>query len=247
MATIFLVIIFTFLVSLISFVAAFSLLFKDHILKQIVGFLVELSIGVLLAVAFLDLLPDAVQKFGFDNIFLYTLTGFFLFFLIEKFLRWRHCHKNDCPEHTFAYVNLLGETVHNLTDGLIIGATFAIDYKLGLATVTAVVLHEIPHEIGNFGVLIYAGFKKTKALLFNFLTGLSAVAGGVLGFYLSQFAGASTEFLLPFAAGGFIYIAASDLIPEGRKEHNLKKSIAGFAISVIGVLLIYAIKIAFPE
>jgi zinc and cadmium transporter len=137
--------------------------------------------------------------------------------------------------------------VHNLTDGLIIGAAFVIDYKLGIATVLAVVLHEIPHEIGNFGVLIYAGFKKTKALLFNFLTGLTAVLGGILGFYLSKYVGVTANFLLPFAAGGFIYIAASDLIPEGRKERDLKKSITGFVIAVIGVLCVYFLAVIFPE
>jgi len=232
---------------LVSFVAAFSLLLKDKVLHKIVGFLVDLSIGVLLGVAFLDLLPDAIEKFGLENIFIYVLAGFFLFFLIEKVLHWRHCHDEDCAVHTFAYINLLGEAVHNLTDGLIIGAAFVIDYKLGIATVLAVVLHEIPHEIGNFGVLIYAGFKKTKALLFNFLTGLTAVVGGILGFYLSQYVGVTANFLLPFAAGGFIYVAASDLIPEGKKERDLKKSITGFVIAVIGVLCVYFLAIIFPE
>lgn len=241
------ILIFTFLVSLLSLLAAFSLLLKDKILNKVVNFLVDLSIGVLLAVAFLDLIPDAIDKFGFKNIFLYVLAGFFLFFLIEKLLHWRHCHDDSCPIHTFAYINLLGESVHNFTDGLIIAASFVINYNLGIATVLAVILHEIPHEIGNFGVLIYAGFKKTKALYFNFLTGLAAVLGGLLGFYLSSLAGITANFLLPFAAGGFIYIAASDLIPEGRKERNVKKSIAGFVISIIGVLLVYFVKIIFPE
>jgi zinc and cadmium transporter len=247
MFILFWILITTFLVSLVSFVNVFLLAMKDDVLKKIVNFLVDLSVGVLLAVAFLDLIPDALGKFGAKNILLYVLMGFFLYFLIEKILHWRHCHEEHCPVHTFAYINLLGEAVHNLTDGLIIGASFVVDFRLGIATVFAVVLHEIPHEIGNFGVLIYAGFKKTKALFFNFLTGLTAIFGGVLGFYLSSFVGVTANFLLPFAAGGFIYIAASDLIPEGRKERNLRKSIAGFAISVIGVLLIYFVKVIFPE
>ncbi|MFA5877854.1 MAG: ZIP family metal transporter [Candidatus Staskawiczbacteria bacterium] len=237
----------TLLVSLLSLIGAFVLALKEKTLNKIVNFLVDLSVGVLMAVALLDLVPDAIEKFGPENIFLYLLTGFFLFFLIEKLLHWRHCHDEHCEVHNFAYINLLGESVHNLTDGLIIGAAFVASVPLGFATVFAVVLHEIPHEMGNFGVLIYAGFQKKKALMFNFLTGLTAVIGGAVGYYLSSYVGLTANFLLPFAAGGFIYIAASDLIPEGRKERNIKKSVAGFAIAVIGVLIIYSIKIYFPE
>jgi len=236
------VIISTIFVSLISLVGVFTLALKDEWLKKIVSFLVNLSIGVLIGVAFLDLIPEAQEKAGNSNIFFYVLIGFFLFFLIEKIFHWRHCHEEDCPIHSFAYINLLGDAVHNLTDGLIIGASFFFDFRLGLITVLAVVLHEIPHEIGNFGVLVYAGFKKTKALFFNFITALTAILGGILGFFLSGYINNFIGFLLPFAAGGFIYIAASDLIPEVREEKNVKKSFVNFFIAVVGVLLIYFIK-----
>lgn len=247
MSILFWVLISTFLVSLLSLIGVFTLILKDELLKKVVSFLVNLSIGVLMGVAFLDLIPEAVKKIGAKNIFLYVLIGFFLFFLIEKLLHWRHCHEEHCPVHTFAYINLLGDAVHNLTDGLIIGASFVVSFHLGVAAVLAVVFHEIPHEIGDFGVLIYAGFKKTKALFFNFITALAAIFGGILGFYLSSYINNFLVFLLPFAAGGFIYIAASDLIPEARKEHNIKKSLLSFIIAVIGILLIYFMKIIMPE
>lgn len=241
MAILFWIILTTFLLSIVSLAGAVVLAFREKTLHKIVGFLVDLSIGVLLAVAFFDLIPETIEKFGADNIFLYVLSGFFLFFLIEKILHWRHCHEEHCPVHAFAYMNLLGEAVHNFTDGLIIGASFVIDFNLGMATVLAVVLHEIPHEIGNFGVLVYAGFQKAKALWFNFLIGLTAVLGGIIGYYLSHSVGVTAKFLLPFAAGGFIYIAASDLIPEGKKHTSAWRSLLSFVFALLGVALIYFI------
>jgi len=225
----------------------FVLAFREDFLKKIINFLVSLSIGVLLGVAFLDLIPESVEKSGGEKAFIYILIGFFLFFFIEKILHWRHCHEEHCPVHAFAYMNLIGDAVHNFTDGLIIGASFVVDFRLGIATTFAVALHEIPQEIGDLGVLIYAGFKRSKALFFNFITALTAVAGGVLGFYISSFTDNFTQFLLPFAAGGFIYIAASDLIPESKKERNIKKSVLNFIVAAFGVLLIYLVRIIAKE
>lgn len=236
------VLISTIFVSLISLIGVFTLGFSEKLLKKIVNFLVSLSIGVLIGVAFLDLIPEATAKGKKEDIFLYVLIGFFLFFLIEKILGWRHCHEEECPIHSFAYINLFGDAVHNLTDGLIIGASFFADFNLGVVTVFAVIMHEIPHEIGNFGVLLYAGFKKTKALLFNFITALTAIAGGIFGYFISSHVDNFTIFLLPFAAGGFIYIAASDLIPEVRKRDKGRGSFSSFIVAALGVLIIYLIK-----
>lgn len=236
------VLISTIFVSLISLIGVFTLGFNEKVLKRIVNFLVSLSIGVLIGVAFLDLIPEATAKGKKEDIFLYVLIGFFLFFLIEKILGWRHCHEEECPIHSFAYINLFGDAVHNLTDGLIIGASFFTDFNLGVVTVFAVIMHEIPHEIGNFGVLLYAGFKKAKALLFNFITALTAIAGGIFGYFISSHVDNFTIFLLPFAAGGFIYIAASDLIPEVRKRDKGRGSFSSFIVAALGVLIIYLIK-----
>lgn len=229
----------TFLVSSIAFIGILALAIREKLLNKILLTLVSLSAGVLMGGAFLHLIPEAIE-FG-SNIFLYVLAGFVLFFFIEKLLHWRHCHKEKCPIHTFAYMNLIGDSIHNFIDGLIIAAGFVMDFQLGIVTTLAVALHEIPQEIGDFGVLVYGGFNKFKALLINFICALTAIVGGLVGYFLSNYA-QFVIFLLPFAAGGFIYIAASDLIPEIKKELGLKKSMLNFCIFILGILIMYAVK-----
>ena len=233
----------TFLVSIISLIGIVTFSIKEKLLEKILLILVSLSAGVLMGGAFLHLIPEAIEEFADFNIFIYILTGFVLFLLIEKLFYWRHCHKAKCSIHTFAYMNLFGDGVHNFIDGLIIAASFVIDIPLGIVTTFVVALHEIPQEIGDFGVLVYGGFEKTKALFFNFMTSLTAILGGVTGYYLSTYTETFIFFLLPFAAGDFIYIAATDLIPEIRKETNIKKSLLNFAVFVLGILIMYAAKV----
>ena len=171
-----------------------------------------------------------------------VLFSFVLFFLIEKLLHWRHCHKKNCQVHTFGYMNLFGDAVHNFIDGLVIASTFIIDVKLGIITSFVIALHEIPQEIGDFGVLLYSEFSRKKALLANFLVALTAVFGGIFGYFLSFQIENITSYLLPFAAGGFIYIAASDLMPEIRKEASLKKSMLSFGVFLLGIVIMYVVK-----
>ena len=242
MATLFLIIIFTFLVSLASFVGVFTLSLKEKILEKVLFYLIALSVGGLMGGAFLHLLPEAAEKFDNGNVFLYVLAGFFLFLIIEKIIHWRHCHIEHCKIHTFAYMNLIGDGIHNFIDGLIMAAGFITSPGLGVASTLAIFLHEIPQEIGDFGVLVYGGFSRKKALFLNFLTALTAILGGVLGFYLFSFIDIASKFLLAFAAGGFLYIAASDLIPEIRKEIDIKKSFLNFGIIFLGILLMYLLK-----
>jgi len=242
MNTLLWIVISTFLVSIIAFIGILVLILKEKSLEKLLLILVALSAGALMGGAFLHLIPEAVEKFSAHDISLYVLVGFVLFFLIEKILHWRHCHKGKCEVHTFAYMNLFGDAVHNFIDGLIIAASFVVNIQLGIATTLAVVLHEIPQEIGDFGVLVYGGFKKTKALFWNFICALTAIIGGILGYYLSSYVESSVMFLLPFAAGGFIYIAASDLIPEIRKEVDLKKSLVTFGVFIIGIAIMFAVK-----
>jgi len=191
--------------------------------------------------AFLHLLPESVELCEGLDVFLFVLVGFALFFLIEKVLHWRHCHKGGCQVHTFTYMNLIGDSIHNFIDGLIMATSFVISIPLGLTTTMAIALHEIPQEIGDFGVLIYGGFTKKKALILNFLTALTAVLGGLIGFFISNMVENVKLFILPFAAGGFLYIAASDLIPEIRKETSLKKSMIYFGIFILGIFIMYAV------
>ncbi|MFH1968123.1 MAG: ZIP family metal transporter [bacterium] len=242
MPTLFLIILSTFLVSLVSFVGVFTLSLSKEVLNKILFYLVSLAVGGLMGGAFLHLLPQAIEQTGATNVFLYTLVGFFLFLVIEKVIHWRHCHESDCPVHTFAYMNLIGDGVHNFIDGLIVAAAFIAGTGLGVASTVAIFLHEVPQEIGDFGVLVYGGISRKKALFYNFATAVTAVFGGIVGYYLLSFTETASAFLIPVAAGGFLYIAASDLIPEIRKENNVKKSILNFVIILLGILAMYLLK-----
>jgi zinc and cadmium transporter len=242
--TLLLIIFATFLVSLIGFVGVVALAISDRMLKKILLCLIGLSAGALMGGAFLHLLAESVTVSDPETVFLITLLGYVLFFVLEKVM-WRHCHEKDCKIHTFAYLNLVGDGVHNFIDGLIIASSFIVSVPLGFVTTLAVAIHELPQEIGDFGVLVYGGFGKRKALVLNFVTALTAIAGGIVGFFLSQYIGDTTKFLLPFAAGGFIYIAASDLVPELHKETDIWRSLTVFGFFLLGIFLMLAVKIVF--
>jgi len=235
----------TFIIALIAFIGIFTLSLKDKVLNKILLILVSLSAGALMGGAFIHLLPESVEKGGEINPFIYVLVGFILFFLIEKVLHWRHCHKGKCDVHTFHYMNLIGDSIHNFIDGLIIAASFIVSIPLGLTTTIAIAAHEIPQEIGDFGVLVYGGFNKKKALVLNFIVALTIMLGGVAGYFVSQKIEHAVIFLIPFAAGGFIYIAATDLVPEIKKEINIKKSMATMLVFICGILLMWFVKIIF--
>lgn len=234
-------------VSLIAFFGAITLMLKDKLLNKILLILVGFSAGTLMGAAFLHLIPEAAEKLPISMISLYLLIGFSSFFLIERVLYWHHCHSKGgkCDVHTFSYMNLIGDGVHNFIDGTIMAAGFVISIPTGIAATLAIIAHEIPQEISDFGVLVYGGFSKAKALFFNFLSALTAIVGAVLGFFLSQSVSWFTAFLIPFAAGGFIYIAAADLIPELHKEPDLKKSLVYFAFFLGGIIFMSVVKVMF--
>jgi zinc and cadmium transporter len=254
MITLVYIIITTLIISLISLVGIFTLALKDKLLNKILLFLVSLSAGALIAGAFLHLIPEAIEKSIHLHeghieipleIFIFVIFGFILFFIIEKVLHWRHCHKGKCDVHTFHFMNLVGDSIHNFIDGLILAASFVTSVELGITTTFAIVAHEIPQEIGDFGVLIYGGFKKKKAIILNFIVATFAIIGGIVGFIISRAIDEATLFLLPFAAGGFIYIAATDLIPEIKKELDYKKYLITLIIFIVGILIMWFIKIYF--
>jgi len=211
--------------------------------------LIGFAAGGLIGGAFLHLLPEAIEKSEkSSNVFLFAIVGFILFFMLEKYLYWRHCHKGEkCDIHAFTYLNLIGDGIHNFIDGLVIGASFFVDIKIGIVTTMAIVLHEIPQELGDFGVLIYGGFAKSKALFYNFLSALTAIVGTIIGYYISNSVESIGIFLLPFAAGGFIYIAASDLIPELHRQKDLKKANISIIFFILGILFMYLIKFIHGE
>lgn len=236
----------TFIVSLISFIGVAALVLSEKLLKKILLALVGFAAGALIGGAFLHLLPETIGSgvASLENIFMTVIIGFMMFFVLEKLL-WRHCHEKACPIHVFAYLNLFGDGVHNFIDGLVMAASFIISVPLGLITTLAIAAHEIPQEIGDFGVLVYGGLKPRKALFLNFVTALTAVAGGIAGYYLYPYLGGAMIYLLPFAAGGFLYIAASDLVPELHKETNTVKTVMSFASFLAGIILMWGVKLVF--
>lgn len=235
----------TFIVSLVSLIGVVSLAVNEEILRRFLIVMVGFSAGALMGGAFIHLLPEAMEMAEHTEVFFIVLVGFSVFFLIERFLFWRHCHKGVCDIHTFSYMILLGDAVHNFTDGLIIAVSFLVNPGFGILTTVMIIAHEIPQEIGDFGVLVYGGFTKTKALMFNFLSALTAVLGALFGYFLSSYVKGTIPFILPFAAGGFLYIGASDLVPELHKETDMKRSMTSFLFFLIGIFFMWAFKVMF--
>ncbi len=244
MNALFTIILLNICISLVSLSGAVFLSLKEKYLEKILMILVSLSAGALMGGAFLHLLPEALEKYEPETILTYTLFSFILFYLIEKVFHWRHCHEGKCEIHTFGYLNLLGDGIHNFIDGFVIAGTYLTDFKLGIITTIVVALHEIPQELGDFGVLIYAGFSKKKALFLNLLTALTAIIGGITGYLLFFKLPSFDLYLLPLAAGGFLYISGSDLLPELKKETRIKKAALSFVAFLTGIFIVYLAKFA---
>ena len=227
-------------ISLLSFIGILGIGIKADKMKKIIIPLVSFAAGALLGDVFIHLLPEISEDTGFTTqVSLNILLGIVISFIMEKVIAWRHCHtpldKNHV--HRFAYMNLIGDALHNLIDGLIIGSSYLVSIPVGIASTIAIILHEIPQEIGDFGVLIHGGFSRKKALLYNFLTALTAIIGTIAALLLSNIVGNMTQFLIPFAAGTFIYIAGADLIPELHKDDSTKSGIIQTIAFVAGILV----------
>src|SRR3989344_649229 len=224
------------IVSLLSFVGALSLTLNEKTLHKILVYFVGFSAGALFGDAFFHLLPEAAKSGFTIATGLFVLSGIVFSFIVEKIIHWHHCHN---PEHhkskkvkTIAYMNLVGDAVHNFIDGLIIGGSYLVSFPVGFATTLAVIFHEIPQELGDFGILIYSGLKRTKALFFNFLSALTCVLGVLIVFFIPW---DLTKFLVPFAVGTFLYIAGSDLIPELHEEKELGKGVMQVVVFLLGI------------
>lgn len=218
---------------------------RKDTLERWLQVMVALSAGVLLGATFFNLFPEAAHMLPLETVFPLFLTFFVAMFLVEKVLHWRHCHKVDCEIHSFGYMNLIGDGIHNFVDGLLIAGAFLVDPTLGIATTIAVALHEIPQEVSDYGVLLYAGFSKKKALLANFGAALTAVAGGVFGLVASSVVPGLEPYLLVLAAASFFYIAASDLMPELRKVNSGKQLVGRFSLLLTGIGLMYVLSVSF--
>ncbi|MFA5992729.1 MAG: ZIP family metal transporter [Candidatus Pacearchaeota archaeon] len=234
-------------ISLLSIIGILALSIRNEKLEKMLIYMIAFSAGALIGDAFIHLLPEAVEKSGFVmNISLLVLLGIGFSLVVEKVIHWRHCHHvttNEHPHH-LSSMNLIGDGVHNLIDGLIIGASYIVSIPIGIATTIAVIFHEIPQEIGDFGVLVYGGYTKKRALFFNFLISLTAFIGLLIALSLGSFSSNLTYYLLPFAAGNFIYIACSDLIPELHRDKfvKLSHSFGQLVAFVLGILIMVLLK-----
>jgi len=232
-----------FIVSLISLIGIVTISIKADRIKKFLIYMVSFSAGALLGDAFIHLLPELVEGGLTLNYSITIIFGVLLFFSLEKVVHWRHCHMPITKEHVhpFAYMNLLGDSLHNFIDGLIIAGSYLINIQAGIATTIAVILHEIPQEIGDFGVLIHGGFTKGKAIFLNFITALTAVLGVIFALLLNNYVGNIEGYLISLAIGGFLYIAGSDLIPELHKETKISISLIQILTFILGVIVMISL------
>lgn len=233
------------IVNFISLVGALTLFLNDRFLKKMLIYFVSFSVGAIFGDVFIHLLPEIANETGFTLQISFTcLLGLVLSFFIEKIICWNHQHHADKSKHTihkFVYMILIGDSVHNFIDGLAIGASFLAGIPVGIATTLAVIFHEIPHEIGDFGSLVHGGFSKKNALIFNFISGITAIMGAVIALLLNNFIKNINPYLMAFAAANLIYIAGSDLIPELHKEPDFKKDIIQTFVFILGILVMLSL------
>ena len=234
------------IVSALSLIGIATFAFNKKILYSVLRYMVSFAVGALFGDAFIHLLPESFEKLGANlATSLYVIAGILIFFVLEKFIRWRHCHVPTSQDHVHPVValNLIGDGVHNFIDGMVIAATYLVSIPLGIATTLAVVFHEIPQEFGDFGVLVHGGLSVKKALFFNFLSALTSILGAFTALLIGVRDPGFTNALLPITAGGFIYIAGSDLIPELHEGCDIKISHAllQFFSIVLGVLVMMSL------
>jgi zinc and cadmium transporter len=235
------------IVSLLSFVGVFTLAIKPENLKKITLLLVSLSAGALLGDSFLHLLPEAIEKYSGLSIWLWLLGGILTFFILEKIICWRHCQLETTENHPHpvGMMNLIGDGLHNLIDGIVIAGSFIVSVPLGITTTIAVIAHEIPQEIGDFGVLLHAGYTRRRALFLNFCSAAVALIGALVVLVISIDTDNFSATVIPFTAGGFIYIATADLLPELKKDTGAWKSLSQLIAILAGIAIMLGLKYLF--
>ena len=228
------------LISLVSLLGLLFIKIRKNKLKGEILTLVGVATGALLGDAFLHLIPQSTLIISAEKSGLMIILGILIFFFLEKILKWRHCHDVDCDQKKeLVWISILADSIHNLIDGLIIGSSFMISIPIGISTSLAVLMHEIPQEIGDFAILIHGGFSVKKASLFNLASAILSVVGVLIIWIVKDISNIRGE-LMAITAGGFIYLAASDLIPElHRHESKIKESLRQMLSVLIGLGIMY--------
>lgn len=245
------------LISLISLVGVVALALNKNVLDRVLFILISVAAGALFADAFVHLIPGSFAEVADSSLVSATiLAGILIFFVLEKVLHWHHAHHlgedNECDhcltEEENGHIKPLGflvlssDSIHNFVDGLIIAASYMVSIEVGIATTIAVALHEIPQEIGDFALMVHSGFSRLSALVFNFLSALFAILGAMVAVFIGSVTEEAVPFILAFAAGGFIYIAGSDLLPEMHKIKSIKKSLIQFTALLLGIVLMFSVE-----
>lgn len=235
------------LVSAVSLVGVALIGLSGDAFARVLSILISFAVGGLLGDVFIHILPEIAldgPEF-FPSASLIILGGILLSFLLEKVIHWRHCHSHDCPEHPRALglVSLFGDAVHNFADGLLIAGSYLVNVPTGIATTLAVVLHEIPQEIGDYAILRHSGYTRSRAIFLNFLTALAAIAGATLVLLLQKTLPDMERYLLPLVAGNFLYIAIADLLPELHKQTRAAQSALQLIVAIAGVAVMFALRL----
>ncbi|AEP31095.1 ZIP family metal transporter [Brumicola nitratireducens] len=233
------------LMSAIALTGSITLLLKKETLHKVMIPLVAFAAGCLIGGAFFHMIPAGLAYSGISlGFFVWIVLGFCSFFALEQLLHWQHCHRTGSDsKQPLGYMILAADALHNLLGGLAIGGTFLIDIKLGITAWLAAAAHEVPQELGDFAVLIHSGWSNRNALLFNLLSGLTFLAGSLMAYLFAE--QIDVTFLLPLAAGNFLYIGASDLVPEVNKQDSDTNNWVYFIAFLVGILLMLLFKILF--
>jgi zinc and cadmium transporter len=249
MSLIFWIILFTSIGGILSVMAAsLFLLIPTRHQHQVLPHCVSFALGALLGVAFLDLLPEAVEQVGVagrHSLFATVLAGILGFFTLEKLLLWRHCHTGDCATHTEEHFHqpagtliVLGDAIHNFVDGVLIAAAFLTDVKLGMVTALAVFAHEIPQEVGDFAILLQSGYSRARALFYNLVSSLTTLVGGVLAYLSLDTLHGALPYILALAASSFVYVAVADLIPSLHQRTTASAALQQIALIGLGLFVV---------
>jgi zinc and cadmium transporter len=230
--------------SSLALVGTITVMLPASTLSRLLLPMVGLAAGSLLGGAFFHMLPESVDALGNElGVYVALVVGFLTFFVLEQFLHWHHCHRADHSEHRpLGYLILMADGLHNLIGGLAVGGAFVVDIRVGVITWLVAAAHEVPQELGDFGVLVHSGWQRRSALAWNFASALTFLVGSLIAYGVADHV--DVAYLLPFAAGNFVYIAAADLLPEITSEGRTRAKIetttafaAGIAILLVATQL----------